>query len=148
MRQDACIAVGRRLTPSPPFERRQAEDLASTIVLREPLTTEIGTSLSPLLTIAPPKSKEPPWSQAPAALRGRGGSGSGAGRRHGRPPQARGAGGEEGEFTVQSKVNPRALACLVSRDSELAYLLRSLIKLSPPPPPPQPVEESYLRPRM
>ena len=29
---------------------------------------------------------------------------------------------------------PRALACLVSRDSELAYLLRSLIKLSPPPP--------------
>ena len=30
---------------------------------------------------------------------------------------------------------PRALACLVSRDSELAFLLRSLIKLSPPPPP-------------
>jgi len=29
---------------------------------------------------------------------------------------------------------PRALACLVSRDSELAYLFRSLIKLSPPPP--------------
>ena len=26
------------------------------------------------------------------------------------------------------------MACLVSRDSELAYLLRSLIKLSPPPP--------------
>jgi len=31
-------------------------------------------------------------------------------------------------------LHPRALACLVSRDSELAYLLRSLIKLSPPPP--------------
>jgi hypothetical protein len=31
--------------------------------------------------------------------------------------------------------NPRALACLVSRASELAYLLISLIKLSPPPPP-------------
>ena len=31
-------------------------------------------------------------------------------------------------------LRPRALACLVSRDSELAYLLRSLIKLSPPPP--------------
>jgi len=31
--------------------------------------------------------------------------------------------------------NPRALACLVLRDSELAYLLRSLINLSPPPPP-------------
>ena len=30
--------------------------------------------------------------------------------------------------------NPRALACLVLRDSELAYLFRSLIKLSPPPP--------------
>ena len=30
-------------------------------------------------------------------------------------------------------LGPRALACLVSRDSELAYLLRSLIKLSPPP---------------
>jgi hypothetical protein len=28
---------------------------------------------------------------------------------------------------------PRALACLVSRDSELAYLFRSLIKLTPPP---------------
>jgi len=35
--------------------------------------------------------------------------------------------------------NPRrALACLVSRDSELAYLLRSLIKLSSSPPPPPP----------
>jgi len=31
--------------------------------------------------------------------------------------------------------NPRALECLVSRASELAYLLRSLIKLSLPPPP-------------
>jgi len=31
-------------------------------------------------------------------------------------------------------LHPRALACLVSRDGELAYLLRSLIKLSPPPP--------------
>jgi len=30
-------------------------------------------------------------------------------------------------------LHPRALACLVSRDSELAYLLRSLIKLSLPP---------------
>jgi len=30
--------------------------------------------------------------------------------------------------------NPRALACLVSRDSELAYLFRSLTKVSPPPP--------------
>ena len=30
--------------------------------------------------------------------------------------------------------NPRALACLVPRDSELAFLLRSLIKRSPPPP--------------
>ncbi len=29
--------------------------------------------------------------------------------------------------------NPRALACLVPRDSELAFLLRSLIKRSPPP---------------
>jgi len=28
------------------------------------------------------------------------------------------------------RLRPRALACLVSRDSELAYLLRSLIKLS------------------
>jgi len=34
-----------------------------------------------------------------------------------------------------SPLHPRALACLVSRDSELAYLLRSLIKFSPPPPP-------------
>ena len=33
--------------------------------------------------------------------------------------------------------NPRALACLVSRESELAFLLRSLIKRSPPPPPPE-----------
>jgi hypothetical protein len=32
--------------------------------------------------------------------------------------------------------NPRALACLVPRDSKLAFLLRSLIELSPPPPPP------------
>jgi len=32
-------------------------------------------------------------------------------------------------------LRPRALAYLVSRDSELAYLLRSLVKLSPPPPP-------------
>ena len=32
--------------------------------------------------------------------------------------------------------NPRALAGLVLRDSELAYLLRSLIKPSPPHPPP------------
>ena len=31
--------------------------------------------------------------------------------------------------------NPRALACLVPRDSKLAFLLRSLIKRSPPPPP-------------
>ena len=29
----------------------------------------------------------------------------------------------------------RALACLVSRESDLAFLLRSLIKRSPPPPP-------------
>ena len=29
--------------------------------------------------------------------------------------------------------NPRALACLMPRDSELAFLLRSLIKRSPPP---------------
>ena len=29
--------------------------------------------------------------------------------------------------------NPRAVACLVSRESELAFLLRSLIKRSPPP---------------
>ena len=32
-------------------------------------------------------------------------------------------------------LQPRALACLVPRDSELAPLLRSLIKLSPRPPP-------------
>ena len=31
--------------------------------------------------------------------------------------------------------NPRALACLVSRESELAFLLRSLLKRSPPPNP-------------
>ena len=31
--------------------------------------------------------------------------------------------------------DPRALACLVPRDSELASLLRSLIKRFPPPPP-------------
>jgi len=31
--------------------------------------------------------------------------------------------------------NPTALACLVSRESELAFLLRSLSKHSPPPPP-------------
>jgi len=34
----------------------------------------------------------------------------------------------------KAPLRPRALACLVSCDSELAYLLRSLIKLSPPPP--------------
>ena len=38
-------------------------------------------------------------------------------------------------FTPTSPSNPRALACLVSRESELAFLLRSLIKRSPPPPP-------------
>ena len=32
--------------------------------------------------------------------------------------------------------DPRALACLVPRDSELAFLLRSVIKRSPPPPSP------------
>jgi len=32
----------------------------------------------------------------------------------------------------------RALACLVSRESELVFLLRSLIKRSPPPPSPPP----------
>ena len=31
---------------------------------------------------------------------------------------------------------PRALACLTPRDSELASLVRSLIRLSPSPPPP------------
>jgi hypothetical protein len=35
------------------------------------------------------------------------------------------------------------LACLVSRDSELANLVRSLIKLSPPPPPPPPPLRVY-----
>ena len=42
-----------------------------------------------------------------------------------------------GIHTVQGVA--RALACLVSHESELAFLLRSLIKRSPPPPPPAPL---------
>ena len=38
--------------------------------------------------------------------------------------------------------NPRALACLESRESELAFLFGSLIKRSPPPPPPG-VDRAY-----
>ena len=42
-------------------------------------------------------------------------------------------GKEEGRNLNQPPFNPRALARLVSRESELAFLLRSLIKRSPPP---------------
>jgi hypothetical protein len=54
-----------------------------------------------------------------------------------------GDGPDDVEEAPEPPLRPRALACLVSRDSELAYLLRSLIKLSPPPPP----EEAAPRPR-
>jgi hypothetical protein len=41
--------------------------------------------------------------------------------------------GQGGIAEVRSEMRP-VLACLISRDREMAFLLRSLMKLSPPPP--------------